>query len=64
MNLIFFVYRCNSLIGFDGKINNMLSVSVVKVVKTVWLTKCQTNSTPEKKKKKIIFTYQNLNIPQ
>lgn len=47
MNLIFFVYRCNSLIGFDGKINYMLSVSVVKVVKTVWLTKCQTNSTPE-----------------
>lgn len=32
MKHIFFMYRCNSLIGFGGQINDMLSVSVVSGV--------------------------------
>lgn len=44
MKHIFFMYRCNSLIGFGGEMNDMLSVSVRTVVssgETVLWTNCQ-----------------------
>lgn len=36
---IFFMYRCNSLLGFGGKMNDMLSVSVVSSGETVFVDK-------------------------
>lgn len=39
MKHIFFMYRCNSLLGFGGELNDMLSVSVVSGGKTVFVDK-------------------------
>lgn len=33
------MYRCNSLLGFGGKMNDMLSVSVVSSGETVFVDK-------------------------
>lgn len=47
MKHIFFMYRCNSLIGFGGEMNDMLSVSVVSGGNG-FVDKLSKRSTPDK----------------
>lgn len=62
MKHIFFMYRCNSLIGFGGEMNDMLSVSVVSSGEMVLWTKSQKSkqSTPDRQH----LTYQDIHILQ
>lgn len=52
MKHIFFMYRCNSLIGFGGQMNDMFSISVVSGAAIRGQTVKQ--GTPEKQ----LLTYQ------
>lgn len=57
------MYRCNScnsLIGFGGEMNDMLSVSVVRRGGTFFVDKLSKQSTPDKQ----LLTYQDAHILQ
>lgn len=58
MKHIFFMYRCNSVIGFGGQMIDILSVSVVSGVEICGQTVKQ--GTPVKQ----LLTYQNVNKRQ
>jgi len=63
MKHIFFMYRCNSLIGFGGEMNDMLSVSVRTVVSSGgngFMDKLSKQSTPDEPP----LTYQDKHMLQ